>query len=165
MSEQMVTLHVWTISMLTAKKVKENQEEWSSTCLEPPFIKKICYHWAKRLQYNTKHAWYSKVCITRRINWPCSKLFTISTLVNTCEYLQILGWSKSTSISVSTWLFTGTWPVGASTCIQLRTNKARLFCGYECSYLGQDRNTPGGSEMLENLYLKYIEEIGMSWLA
>ena len=119
LSEQMVTLHVWIISMLTAKKVKENQEEWSSTCLESPSIKKICYHWAKRLQYNTKHAWYSKVCITRRINWPCSKLFTISTLVNTCEYLQILGWSKSTSISVSTWLFTGTWPVSASTCIQV----------------------------------------------
>ena len=47
--------------------------------------------------------------------------------------------------------------------LQLQTNKARLFCDYEYSYLGHDRNTPEGSEMLENLYLEYIEEIGMSW--
>ena len=38
-----------------------------------------------------------------------------------------------------------------------RTNKARLFCGRGYSYLGHDRNTQG-SEMLENMYLEYIED-------
>ena len=41
-------------------------------------------------------------------------------------------------------------------------SKAHLSRGREYSYLGHDRNTPGGSEMLANLYLEYIEEIGTS---
>jgi hypothetical protein len=46
--------------------------------------------------------------------------------------------------------------------IQLRTAKAHLFCGRGHSYSGHDRSAPGGSEMLGNLYLEYIEEIGTS---
>jgi hypothetical protein len=46
--------------------------------------------------------------------------------------------------------------------LQLQNNKARLFCSRKYSYLGDDRNTPEGLEMLANLYLEYIEEIGMS---
>jgi hypothetical protein len=46
--------------------------------------------------------------------------------------------------------------------LQLRNNKAHLFCGRKYSYLGDDRNAPEGLEMLEHLYLEYIEEIDMS---
>ena len=46
--------------------------------------------------------------------------------------------------------------------IQFRTTKAHLFCGRGYSYLGHDRNNSGGSEMLENIYLECIEEIGTS---
>jgi hypothetical protein len=45
--------------------------------------------------------------------------------------------------------------------LQLWTSKAHLFCGHRYSYSGHDRNTSGGSEMLENIYLEYIEGIAM----
>ena len=47
--------------------------------------------------------------------------------------------------------------------VQLQTTKACLFCSCGYSYLGYDRNASEGSEMLENFYLEYIEEIGTSW--
>ena len=50
--------------------------------------------------------------------------------------------------------------------LQSWTDKTCLFCGREYSYLGHDRNTPRGLEILanlySNLYLEYIEEIGKS---
>ena len=46
--------------------------------------------------------------------------------------------------------------------IQLQTIKAHLFCNCGYFYLGHDRNNSGGSEMLENIYLECIEEIGTS---
>jgi len=46
--------------------------------------------------------------------------------------------------------------------LQLWTTKACLFCGHGYSYSGHDRNASEGLEMLENLYLEYIEEIGTS---
>ena len=46
--------------------------------------------------------------------------------------------------------------------LQSWTTKAHLFCGHGYSYLGHDRNASKGLEMLENLYLEYIEEIGTS---
>ena len=36
--------------------------------------------------------------------------------------------------------------------VQSQTNKACLFCSHEYSFLGHDRNTPGGIQMLANLY-------------
>ena len=47
--------------------------------------------------------------------------------------------------------------------VQSQTIETHLFCGCEYSYLGHDRNNSRGSEMLENIYLECIEEIGMSW--
>ena len=44
--------------------------------------------------------------------------------------------------------------------LQSWTIKACLFCGCGYSYLGHDRNNSRGSEMLENIYLECIEEIG-----
>ena len=60
---------------------------------------------------------------------------------------------------------TSLWPstIVFKALIQLQTTKAHLFCGLGYSYFGHDRNTSWGSEMLENIYLECIEEIGMSW--
>ena len=68
--------------------------------------------------------------------------------------------SKPLGLGFGFWLQKPASP--SRTSLQSRTNKAHLFCGCGYSYLGHDRNTPGGSEMLANLYLEYIEEIGTS---